>query len=406
MSNYLAIATATAALSEILLRPVQDAVGSSATIEFKRPPAAANEAKEGHPHVNVYLYQVTPNAAFRNVDVPTRRADGALVRRPVAALDLHYLFTFHGKDELLEPQRMLGAVASVLQAQPILSPAIIQSALGTYSFLAGSDLENQSERVRFTPASLSLEEFSKLWSAFFQVEYALSVAYQASVVLIESTQTPPQQALPVESRNVYVSTLTQPAITRVMAQAGAGEPILPTSMLVIQGTNLLGGITAVRIGNMTVTPPVVTQNAITLPVPAGLQAGMLGLQVIQQQMLGTPPAPHPGYESNIVPVLLQPVIVGQTATATEVNITVNPAVQPNQRVTLLLNQVPPAGSTATPAAYSFPLPPLTASSATLTWAVSGLTSGVYLVRVKIDGAESVLNLNSASPTFGPTVTLP
>jgi hypothetical protein len=404
MSNYLAIATATAALSEILLKPVQDAVGSNAAIEFKRP-AAKGDPKEQHPHVNVYLYQVTPNAAYRNADLPTRRQDGTLVKRPMAALDLHYLFTFYGKEELLEPQRMLGAVASVLQAQPILSSPIIQSAISTYSFLLGSDLDSQVERVRFTPSTFSLEEFSKLWSAFFQVEYALSAAYQASVVLIESDESPAQQALPVESRNLYVSTFAQPVITLAMSQAGAGQPILPSSTLVIQGTQLQGDITTVRIGNLIVTPPVVTQNAITMPIPAGLQAGVLGLQVVQQQLLGTPPAPHPGCESNIVALVLQPVIVAQSASATQINVTVNPAVQPNQRVTLLLNQnsttVPPA-----PAAYTFTLPPLAASSNSLTCAISGLVAGVYFIRVKIDGAESPLDLNPASPTFGPMVTIP
>ena len=32
---------------------------------------------------------------------------------------------------------------------------------------------------------MNLEELSKLWSVFFQTPYALSIAYQASVVLIE-----------------------------------------------------------------------------------------------------------------------------------------------------------------------------------------------------------------------------
>jgi hypothetical protein len=404
MSNYLAIATATAALSEIILAPVQDAVGASATVEFKRPPGK-DDPKQPHPHVNVYLYQVTPNPAYRNADLPTRRADGTLVKRPMAALDLHYLLTFHGKDELLEPQRMLGAVASVLQAQPILSPAIIQSAISTHTFLLGSDLDSQIDRVRFTPTTFSLEESSKVWSVFFQVEYALSVAYIASVVLIESTQSPPQEALPVTSRNLYVSTFTQPVITLVVSQAGAGEPILPTSTLVIQGTQLLGDLTAVSIGGQVVTPPVVTQDAIVMPVPAGLQAGVLGLQVIQQQLLGTPPVPHPGYESNIVALVLHPVITAQAANAAEIDISVNPAVQPNQRISLMLNQYL-ASTPPVPAAYTLTLAPLAIASSALTFPISGLAPGVYFLRVKIDGAESGVDLDPTSSTFGPTVTIP
>jgi hypothetical protein len=43
----------------------------------------------------------------------------------------------------------------------------------------------QIENVKLTPISLSLEELSNLWSVFFQVPYALSVAYEAAAVLIE-----------------------------------------------------------------------------------------------------------------------------------------------------------------------------------------------------------------------------
>ena len=401
MSNYLAIATVTAALYQVLIGPVQTAVPGAA-VRFRRPDRTSGQ--EGTPHLNVYLYQVTPNAAFRNVDLPTRRADGTLVKQPVAALDLHYLFTFHGSDDQLEPQLMLGAVAVTLEAQPLLSPTNIQSATTGFSFLKTSDLANQVERIRFTPTPLTLEEFSKLWSAFFQVEYSLSTAYQASVVLI-SNQAPPQEALPVQHRKLYVMPFAQPTITQAMPKGGAaGQPILPTSTLVIQGTQLLGDITTVRIGDMTVTPPVVTENAIIMPVPAGVQAGVLGLQVVQQLQLGHPAEPHPGWESNVVALVLQPVLSGPSITGTTLSVTVNPNVQPGQRVTLILNQNSTT-SPPTPTAYSFNLPPLTVATGTLTCDITGVAGGVYFIRAKVDGAESPLDLDSSSPGFGPTVTI-
>ena len=49
--------------------------------------------------MNIYLYQAVPNVALRNADLPTRASGGDLVQRPVAALDLNYLFTFSGADE-------------------------------------------------------------------------------------------------------------------------------------------------------------------------------------------------------------------------------------------------------------------------------------------------------------------
>jgi len=73
-------------------------------------------------------------------------------------------------------------------------------------------------------------------------------------------------------------------------------------------------------------------------------------------------------------------------------------------VILMLNQYvtnPPP----TPAAYSFTFAPFTAASATLSCDITGVGSGVYFVRAKVDGAESPLDLDSSSLTFGPTVTV-
>jgi len=399
MSNYLAIATVTAALQQLLQGPVGNAV-SGATVGFSRPAKNGSGKDVG---VNVYLYQVTPNAAFRNADLPTRRSDGSLVRTPLAALDLHYLFTFHGRDDILDPQLMLGAVASTLQAQPLLSTQNISAAVGAFPSLAGSGLDTQVERVKFTPSALSLEEFTKLWSAFFQVEYSLSIAYQASVVLIQSDDTP-QESLPVQARNVYAMPFRQPTITQVINQSGAGQPILSTSTIVIQGSQLLADSTQVRIGNLVVTPPTVTDKAIILPVPAALQAGLLGLQVIQQLLIGTPPQLHPGVESNVAPLVLHPVVTSASATAVQVTVTFKPTAQLGQRVTLLLNQV----SGGSPAAYTFSLPPLTVSTNSLAFPISDVQGGgaIYFVRITVDGAESPLDLNPSSPTFGPTVTVP
>jgi hypothetical protein len=402
VSNFLAIATVTAALQQILQGPVGAAVGG-ATVGFSRPDGSSGGG--GGPLVNVYLYQVTPNSAYRNADLPTRRADGSLTQKPQAALELHYLFTFHGDDSKLEPQRMLGAVVNALQVQPLLSTQNIQAAVTQFAFLAGSGLDTQVERVKFTPTSLSLEEFTKLWSAFFQVEYSLSAAYQASLVLIQSDDTP-QEGLPVAARNVYALPFRQPFITQVISQAGANQPILPTSTLVVQGTQLLAPLTLIRMGNDVVAPATVTDKAIILPLPPGLAAGVQALQVIQQLSIGTPAQPHSGFESNLAPFVLHPVIVTVTASSVQISVNITPAVQQGQRATLLLNEAttPPPSS---PAAYSFSLNPLTGSTSTLTFNLTNVQAGgtKYFIRVAIDGAESLLDLDPASATFGPTVTI-
>jgi hypothetical protein len=238
------------------------------------------------------------------------------------------------------------------------------------------------------------------------VEYRLSIAYQASVILIQNDDAPSQEALPVQARNLYVLPFQEPVITQVIPQTGAGQPILPSSTLLIQGTNLSNDVVSVQLGNLVVTPAKVTNTTITLPVPSTAAAGVLGVQVTQQLELGTPPELHPGFESNIAAIVLHPVIVPTSANSTAIDLTITPAVQAGQRVTLLLNQVTLPAPPAQPAAYSFTLPPATATSLSLTFTITGVQTGTqYFIRVAIDGAESLLDFDPTSLSFGPTVTI-
>jgi Pvc16 N-terminal domain len=399
MSNSLAIATVTAALREVLQPAVSKAV-AGAGVGFNRPDSGAGTPPS--PAVNVYLYQVTPNAAYRNDDLPTRRSDGTVVKRPQAAFDLHYLFTFHGDDSLLQPQLLLGAVASTLHAQPLISSAAIAKAITDFSFLSASNLADQVERVRFTPTSLSLEEFSKLWSVFFQIEYTLSAAYQASVVLLENDDEP-ATPLPVQARNVSVVPFREPRIDRVISQAGADQPIVAGSILLIHGQQLKGAVTLVLIEDQEAAPAIVTDTQVTIPLPAGTHAGVKGVQVIQKILIGTPPAPHRSVQSNVAPFVLRPALTGASAAVkapgiTTVTLTVAPNVGAGQRAVLLLNNLavsPPTAFTSRPAISP-------ADSNQVRIDIAGVPTGSYLVRVQIDGAESLLNASFS----GPTVAMP
>jgi hypothetical protein len=194
MSNALAIATVTTALAQVVRTAAQSVVNGADVV----PGRPDQNATPGH-RIHLFLYQVSSNGGIRNNDLPTRSANGKLVTRPAVALDLHYLLAFYGSETDLETQRMLGAVVRDLQAKPVLTRAMIQSAISSQPFLADSNLADAVEQVKFTPLAISLEEMSKLWSVFFQTPYALSVAYQGTVVLIESEE-PAQPALPVLKR--------------------------------------------------------------------------------------------------------------------------------------------------------------------------------------------------------------
>lgn len=196
MSNYLAIATVTAALAQLVRDAVQSAVPGSDVI-LSRPEVPQGGAAQAR--ARLYLYRVSHNAALRNADLPGRDAAGNLVKRPAAALDLHYVVSFYGDESTLEPQRMLAAVARDLHSKPGLTQTMIQSAAASLVELNESDLADAIEQVKFTPADLSIDEWSKLWSVFFQTPHAPSLAYQASMVLIESVDRAPG-SLPVLRR--------------------------------------------------------------------------------------------------------------------------------------------------------------------------------------------------------------
>jgi Pvc16 N-terminal domain len=409
MSNHMAIATVTAALQQILQPAVKQAV-LGATFGFSRPSA---DGAPKTPQVNVFLYQVTTNAAHRNSHVPGRRPDGTLVKRPQAAVDLHYLFTFHGDDTALEPQRLLGAVVTALENQPVLTPDDITNATkpgSKFPFLAGSGLDQQVERVRFTPTALTIDEFSKLWSAFFQVEYSLSVAYHASVVLMETDVTP-QEALPVQASNLYVLPLRWPQITGVISQDGPGAPIVPGGTLQILGKQLRGVDTIVLIGGTEQIPASIADAALTLPVPVTLRAGVQSLQVAHRVPMGTPQTPHRGFESNAAPFVLHPVITNAAAALspdstaatkiTEFTLQLTPNIGAGQRAVVVLN----AASAQPPQAYVSQPVIAAADSSNVTIPILNVPTGNYVVRVQIDGAESLLTM-SGGVFSGPTVTAP
>lgn len=419
MSNFLAIATVTAALSQFLQAAVGPDVPGS-TVTTLRPDGGTGMPSTG---VNIFLYQVTPNAAWHNMDLPTRRTGGELIQRPQAALDLHYLLTFYGIEAQLEPQRVLGSVVRAMHSRPVLTREIIRQTIAkpAFLFLANSNLADAIELVKFTPLPLSLEELSKLWSVYFQTQYSLSVAYQGTVVLIESEEST-RSALPVRARNIYVVPFRQPLIEEVVSAGGAEEFIIHTSRLVIKGKRLRGEVTKVRIGDVELTPAIedVSDTQISLTLPSGLRAGVQGLQVVQPTSMGTPPAEHRGVESNLAAFVLHPTINklpdnSPDITVLQPNVTVklSPGVGKTQRAALLLNELNPAAGRAA-RAYSFDAKPRNqpadpAETDTLTFPISGVVAGDYLARVQVDGATSPLeqDTDETNPLYiGPKVTIP
>lgn len=187
MSNSLAIA----AVSHLLIEQVKAALPDfSQADKFVTvgPPQLMREGRKD-PQVNLFLYQLGPDAAWRNQNIPNKPQSSF----PLLALKLNYLVTAFGKDDDdTQAHPMLGAVMLQLHGNPILPMK------GDAKEIADSNLADQYDSVRLTLQPLTLDEATKLWSGF-QSPYRLSVAYEASVVLIESSK-PAKSAPPVISR--------------------------------------------------------------------------------------------------------------------------------------------------------------------------------------------------------------
>jgi hypothetical protein len=236
MNNYQAIATVTATLVRLLQSSIQlDLPGTKVTTAR----SYATDGKTSETGMNVYLYQVTPNPAWRNYDLRNRRPKGELIKHSQAGLDLFYILTFYGNELDLEPQRMLGSAVRALVDNSILAPEMIRATINSanYSYLADSTLEEQVERVTFVPSQMNTEELSKVWSSLFQMPYVLSFACQGGAVLIEG-QRPSGRGLPVRGAQFY-ATPSQPRVEQVVPEAGANQPIFADSKLTIRA----GGVT-------------------------------------------------------------------------------------------------------------------------------------------------------------------
>ncbi len=426
MSNHLAVATVTAAL-KARIQEALDADVPGAKVRIGRPDGELGQ--NGAARVNLYLYQVTTNPAMRNAHQPARGASGRGVATPRVALDLHYLLSFYGDSTAFEPERMLGSVARVLEEVPLLTRARIEKVIADDpQNLSGSDLHRAPELVKAHPAALTLEELSKLWSVFFQVPYALSLAYQCTTVIVEAS-TPTGPALPVTRPAIVPFPTGGPTISAVRAQAGSAFPIEWGGTAVLEGSGLGAHGLGLRVGPHDVAMAEVTvrPGRIELPLTqaalggAVLAAGMHPVRTVLPAPGGAPA--HLVRTSDSVPLVLRPSVAvpggavaldpgppDQPASGT-VKITFSPPVVKGQEVRLMLDERA-AGSPAGALLVPHPVADPDFPAATLTFAFTALKRAAYLVRAQVDGIASApaIDADPSSPTYrqivGPEVVIP
>jgi len=413
MSSPLAIGAVSAVLRNLLDNGLIETGGGPVNVSAVAPDVINLGEADFAPRLNLFLYQVTPNAGWRNSGLPSRSAaNGERLTNAPLALDLHYLLTAYARADF-EAEILLGYAMHLLHERPVLDRAAIRRALSpgpigvslmppAFQALVASDLADQVEQIKITLSVQSSDEMSKLWSAI-QSKYRPSSVYQVSVVLIEGKR-PGVSALPVLTRGKQIAGTQRDEGVAVQADMLPPLPTLfeakpPDNQLAarlgetvtIEGVRLAGASHEVRLMHrlfeQPFTIPAVTVTAdgrkatFTLPNDAaGLAAGQLSATI--QFVPAGEIAPR---ETNAIPLVIAPTMtlppVGMTrGTAVDVPIKASPEVRPEQRAILMLDGAEavaePRSQATDPLLFKFPL---------------SLPAGVFLrARLRVDGSDSVL----------------
>jgi hypothetical protein len=448
MSSPLAIGAVSAVLRNLLddgLIEAGAAMGTTVSVSAVAPDTIDLDKPEEPPRLNLFLHQVTPNSGWRNAGLPSRSAvSGERLTNAPLALDLHYILTAYGRADF-QAEILLGYAMHLLHERPMLDRAAVRRALNpspldvsmlppAFQALAASDLADQVELIKITPAATSVDEMSKLWTAI-QSHYRPSAAYDVSVVLIEGTK-PGRSPLPVLSRGrvdatthrdrgvVVNADLLPPlptlfAATPQLQQSGArlGEPVTVT------GVRLAGSGHRVRLLHRLLAAPLEivpsapnaagTELSLALPNDAAAQVNFPpGLW--QLTIRFTPTGEPAESETNAVPLVLAPAPViaadaglglpaatvtrGGAPPVVTVTLASRPQLRLTQTASVLLDAVEataaPRANAGDPLVFAFP---------------NSIAPGMHWLRLRADGTDSVLlDRSGPAPVFDPTqqVTVP
>lgn len=416
MSNTLAIGAVTSALQQLLNTvgtplpgdpssdpDLADAYCSVRSLDLARDP---NDKRN---QLNLFLYQIQQSPTFRNMNMQNVH-DGERGQQPLS-LDLYYVLTAYGaNDEDLLAHRMLARAMILLHDGSTLTREQLRLAL------PGNDIWQQVERVRIRPQPFGPEEISKLWTGFGK-PYRLSVCYQLSIVLIESTA-PAIAQLPVLSRGLpqgspprepgvsvsptldsaypsldhFEGTLRRPAarIGETLTLHGA---VLGGSPLVVWFAHtLLASPTSVVVS----TPHDAASFQLVIPNddinwPAGIYTMTVDVPGVPVRTTNSLPVP-------LAPKIVSIAKVSSDPTLAVLSLTLSPDVRAEQKVSLLIDgRVIPTDTVGGGNALMFTVPDPPSGP------------NVYL-RVRVDGIDSlvVADYTKSPPQYDPTqsVTLP
>ncbi len=403
MSNSLAIAALTATLRNLLARALRDDLGSGQVTTLPLDKARENAEQN---QINIFLYHTLPNLAWRNRHPEVQLRRGESKKSPLG-LDLFYLISVYGeKENGLKSAQLLGKVLSLFHALTRITPEMIETA--TNEDLRQSNLHQQLEQINITPLDLSFEEMSKIWQGF-QVASRPCIAYKVSVILLDSI-VPLTVPMPVLGLGNEEGVVRQweffPSLQEL--ELPNRQPSLQLGdTLTLRGNNMAQAGIRIRLNHsqfnriielepLDVKNPRMLQVKLPSPEEETAQNWQIGLYSVS---LFIPQEEGEEIVTNSLPFNLAPCIVALNPKETRAgNISLRlgctPPLHPRQKAILLW------GDRSFPTRkWSNPDQP---GTTTLTCQIKSAPPGEYLVRLRVDGVDSLpVDFNTFPWQFDP-----
>jgi hypothetical protein len=430
MSDALAIAAVTAVLQYHLRNLYQglgaSVFGSTVDVTAQAPDIVQANITAGgvqvQNQVNIFLHQVTHNAAWRNVGLPFLASDGKTrLTNPPLALDLHYLLTAYGFHDW-QAEALLGYALVFLHDYPVIARSDIAKALSSLTnpltnlgtAVGASGLADQIEMIKITPATLGREEMAWLWTAL-KADYRPTFPFQASVVLMQQPR-PIPIAFPVMRVDIQTLLIAPAQITGVLPPKGQVAPI-PGNNVTVQGIFLTGAsqvqFVNQRLGvsrTVDLDPQNVSDTEIKFAVPNDPPNFPAGAYNMTARFLDS--ANNLQSTTNSIPFAVAPTFNPATVTAvanakgTLVTVICNPDARVRQEIYFSVADLASAKPTPTIA----PALPFTANTNTLNFQFSPALGGgpKWLAILQVDDVTSPLQWKATPPPpafTGPMVTI-
>lgn len=440
MSSPLAMAGVTAVLKDLLNEGlINNDLASIGTFTVSAlPPDRIQTGANEENRLNIFLYQVTPNLGWRNQGMPSTGLNGERLTNPPLALDLHYMLSAYGREDL-NAEVLLGYAMELLHDMPVMGRADIRRSLSATNPLnvnlipkdedgrSAVDLADQIEQIKITPNFLSADELSRLWTAM-QARYRPTMAYQVSTVLIQHKR-PTKLPLPVLTRgekdrginsqpNLQAPAPTKPALRaltiREPTQGLTRDAAELGDTLVLEGAMLVGNKVTALFSHKLLAKPLerpikigATEARVEIELPKNTDANALrdwpaGPYSVALQI------ERAGKRTTLTNVLFfalaprisaAPVMAGG-ANNPSVSVQFFPEVRDAQRVELFVG-----GDPFKPTAF-------VGNVSTLTIPLTGIKpiEGLIPIGLRVDGVDSILlrDPTAKPPQFDPqqTIVLP